>query len=121
VESVYNAPRAAMPGSLMNSTGDKLRTDGAVAVVQLKDCEAPDFTDDASSSVVLTRPPTKFARFVRLQVLSLRGIWRENAAYNVYDLSRLAVRSLHRKYEASRKSNTPVQQSAFSQSATLPN
>jgi hypothetical protein len=121
VESVYNAPRAAMPGSLLNSTGDKLRTDGAVAVVQLKDCEAPDLTDDASSSAVLTRPPTKLARFVRLQVLSLRGIWRENAAYNVFDLSRLAVRSLHRKYEASRKSNTPAPQSAFSQSATVPN
>jgi LssY C-terminus len=93
IESVHVAPRPAMPANLANATGDRLHTDGAVAVIELKDCEAPVFADDSARSAIVARPPSKLKRYFRAQVLSFRDLWRENAAYNAFDLGRMAVRS----------------------------
>jgi hypothetical protein len=120
VESVYHAQRRAMPASMVNATGDKLLTDGAVAVVQLKDCEAPDFADVSQEAPLVTRPPTKLARYVRVQVLSFRDLWRENAAYNAFDLSRMAVRSWRRKHDAARAVTALLPQ-PVNHAAVLPN
>jgi hypothetical protein len=109
VESVHDAPRPATPHSMENSTGDILHTDGAIAVVQLKDCSAPVFSDtdeNAPSSAALpARPATKLARYFRMQVLSMRDLWRENAAYEGVDLSRKAIRSIRRHEENARQVN----------------
>jgi hypothetical protein len=105
VESVHVAPRPAMPAHLANATGDHLHTDGGVAVVELKDCEAPVFAKDAPRTTLLARPPSKLARYTRAQVLSFRDLWRENAAYNAFDLSRLAVRSWRRSHAVARHAN----------------
>lgn len=105
VESVHVAPRPAMPAHLANATGDRLRTDGGVAIVELKDCDAPVFADDSSRATLLARPPSKLARYVRAQVLSFRDLWRENAAYNAFDLGRMAVRSWRRTHEAAPQVN----------------
>jgi hypothetical protein len=106
IESVHVAPRPAMPAMLSNATGDHLRTDGAVAVVELKDCNAPDFGDDSPRSALLARPPTRLARYARAQVLSFRDLWRENAAYNAFDLSRMAIRSWRRSHDPVRQAST---------------
>jgi hypothetical protein len=97
IESVHVAPRPGMPANLANATGDRLHTDGAVAVVELKDCNAPVFAEDSPRSALLARPPTKVARYFRSQVLSFRDLWRENAAYNAFDLGRMAVRSMRNR------------------------
>jgi hypothetical protein len=93
IESVHVAPRPGMPANLANATGDRLHTDGAVAVIELKDCSAPIFAEDSPRSAIVARPPTKLARYFRAQVLSFRDLWRENAAYNAFDLGRMAVHS----------------------------
>jgi hypothetical protein len=94
VETVHNAPRPTMPRSLENATGGTLQTDGAVAVVWLKDCDSPDSSNGLTFPVVIARPRSKFARYFRTQVLSMRDIWRENAAYGAFELGRAAVRSI---------------------------
>jgi hypothetical protein len=116
VEAVHNTSRPEMPLSLKNATGDKLSTDGAVAVIQLKDCGAPVFVDtveDDSSGTLLTRPPSKVARYFRTQVLSFRDMWRENAVYDAVDLSRKAVRSIRRKEQSKQLASAASPQSAL--------
>jgi len=97
IESVHVAPRPGMPANLANATGDRLHTDGAVAVIELKDCNAPVFADDSSRTALQARPSSKLKRYFRAQVLSFRDLWRENAAYNAFDLGRMAVRSLRNR------------------------
>ena len=85
VETVHNAPRPAMPHSLENATGGALRTDGAVAVVRLKDCDSSDSPNELTFPAVIARPRSKFARYFRTQVLSIRDVWRENAVYGSFE------------------------------------
>jgi hypothetical protein len=112
IESVHVAPRPAMPAHLANATGDHLQTDGGIAIVELKDCDAPVFAEDSPRTPLLARPPSKLARYARAQVLSFRDLWRENAAYNAFDLGRMAVRSLRRKHDLIRHASAlPAQDS----------
>jgi LssY-like putative type I secretion system component LssY len=98
VETVHNAPRPAMPPSLENATGGELQTDGAVAIVQLKDCDSPVSENDLAFPTLAARPRSKIARYFRTQVLSIRDIWRENAAYGVFELGRMTVRSIRHSH-----------------------
>jgi len=120
VESVHVAPRPAMPALLSNATGDNLQTDGAIAVVELKDCDAPVFADDSPRSPLLARPPTKLARYFRAQVLSFRDLWRENAAYNAFDLSRMAVRFWRRNHDPIRQAKVHAPQINLNQVPSAP-
>jgi hypothetical protein len=117
VEAVHNAPRPVMPRSLENATGGELRTDGAVAVVQLEDCVPPVFENDLAFSTLATRPRSRFARYIRTQVLSFRDIWRENALYGAFDLSRMAVRSIRRSH--SRSSRRVIASSSIDSHITI--
>lgn len=113
IESVHVAARPGMPAHLANATGDHLHTDGAVAVVELKDCNAPFFADDSPQTPLLARPQSKLVRYARAQVLSFRDMWRENAAYNAFDLGRMAVRSWRRSHDPVRQANTVSLQDIF--------
>jgi hypothetical protein len=121
VETVYDASRPGMPRSLQNATGDKLHTDGAIAVVQLRDCDKNLYAHAAESDQTFPeltpRPPTKLARYFRTQVLSFRDMWRENAAYEAVDLSRKAIRSYRRREQTSRQAKTAPAQSTPRQTA----
>jgi hypothetical protein len=91
VEGVYNAPRPSVPASMVGSTGTALRTDGAVAVVQLGNCQPPLMENPGTVPAMAIRPRSKFARIIRTQILSLRNLWRNNIVYDAVDLSRSAV------------------------------
>ncbi len=91
VQRVYNVPRPVVPASMTGSTGTELGTDGALAVVQLKDCQPPVTENYGAVPAVATRPRSAFVRIARTQVLSLRNLWRNNIAYDAFDLSRVAV------------------------------
>lgn len=94
VAAVYYVARPQMAHSAMNSTGDPMRTDGSLAVVQLKDCENPVFAQTADDQTVQSRPRSKFARYVRMQVLSFRSdLIRGNIVYGAFDLTRMAIRA----------------------------
>jgi hypothetical protein len=77
VTAMDMVPRSWVPRDAYNSTGDRLRTDGAIAVLQFNDCSnprktPPDFPD----------PPSRFERIVRDTMLTLRNdLWRGNLGY----------------------------------------
>src|SRR5262249_7382500 len=56
VASLYYVQRPDAAHAAMNATGDPMRTDGSLAVVQLKDCENAVFAQSAVGSTLDRRP-----------------------------------------------------------------
>jgi hypothetical protein len=95
VKSVSYVARPGIATMTQNATGDLVRTDGSVAVVQLQDCHPlmPDLASSASTSKY--RPGNYAFRYVRRQILTFRNdIWRANIVYGAFDLGRMAVAAL---------------------------
>lgn len=77
VSSMDLVARAWVPKDAYNSTGDKLRTDGAIAVLQFNDCTNPRTTPAEPAY-----PPSRAERIVRNTMLTLRNdLWRGNLGY----------------------------------------
>jgi hypothetical protein len=94
VAAVYYLQRPEAAHAAMNATGDPMRTDGSLAVVQLKDCENAVFAQSAGGTIMATRPRSKLARYLRMQVLSFKSdLIRGNAVYGAFDLTRMMVRA----------------------------
>jgi len=96
VASVYYVDRPQMEHAAMNATGDAMRTDGSLAVVQLRDCENAVFEQQEADAAAVAgaRPHSKFARYVRMQVLSFKSdVVRGNIVYGMFDLTRMAIRA----------------------------
>jgi hypothetical protein len=94
VAAVYYVQRPQVAHATMNATGDAMRTDGSLAVVQLKDCENPVFAQASDAPAVQSRPRSKLARYLRMQVLSFRSdLIRGNILYGGFELTRMAVRA----------------------------
>ena len=55
VEAMDLVPRSWVPRDAHNSTGDRLRTDGAIAVLRLKDCSSARTTPTDNAV-----PPSRF-------------------------------------------------------------
>jgi hypothetical protein len=111
VNTVYRVQRPEAPGPIKTAGGDTVWSDESIAVIQLNDCEAP--SPFAPSNIALpSRPRSRFTRFMRAQVLSIHDLWRSNAIYASFDLSRMFIRSLRdrslqnrrlREYEAKQR------------------
>jgi hypothetical protein len=88
VDAVELVPRRWVPQDAYNATGDRLRTDGAIAVLHINECRNP--------KTILAehpKPPGLFQRSVRNTMLVLRNnVWRGNVAYQGV----AGVRKLHR-------------------------
>jgi hypothetical protein len=97
VDAVHYAPRPAMPHSVAHEGGRELQTDGAIAIVQLRDCDHAIFQDISDGPELAFRPRSKFARYIRTQVLSSRDLWRENVLYGAFDLTRISIRAIRRR------------------------
>jgi hypothetical protein len=92
VKSVYLAPRRSVANFTQNANGDTVRTDGALAIVQLKECEpvVPDLP--ASTAGTNFKPGNHVFRYIRKQILTFRSdIWRANIIYGAYDLTRMTI------------------------------
>ena len=95
VSSLTYVPRPGMSTTTQNATGDLVRTDGSIAVVQLQDCQPvmPGLASSASTSSY--RPGNHAFRYIRKEILTFRNdIWRANILYGAYDLGRMAVAAL---------------------------
>jgi LssY C-terminus len=95
VTSVSYVARPRIATMTQNATGDLVRTDGSIAVVQLQDCEptVPGLSADASGAKF--RPGNHVFRYIRRQILTFRNdIWRANIVYGAFDLGRMAVTAL---------------------------
>lgn len=77
VQAAQLVPRPWVPLDANNSTGDRLRTDGAIAVLQISDCAHP-----RSTAVENAVPPGRFERITRDTFLSIRNsVYRGNLVY----------------------------------------
>jgi hypothetical protein len=93
VQSVSLVERPELPHSLLNATGDPVRTDSKVALIQLKDCSGSEFRQSKATTF---QPGNVAFRYLRRQILTLRSdIWRANIIYGAYDLIRLLGRTAH--------------------------
>jgi hypothetical protein len=95
VKSVSYVARPGIATVTQNATGDAVRTDGSIAVVQLQDCR-PMAPELASSPAKASFKPGNYAfRYVRKQILTFRNdIWRANIVYGLYDVGRMAVAAM---------------------------
>ena len=95
VSASYEVARPELAGSAMNATGDPMRTDGSLEVVELRDCENPVFQRaPAGAAIVPTRPHSRLARYLRMQIMSFRSdLIRGNVIYGAFDLTRMAIRA----------------------------
>src|SRR5262249_12458186 len=116
VESVKYVSHSRSVTTTQNATGDLIRTDGSIAVVQLKDCEPinPGLNSNAGSNHF--RPGNHVFRYVRRQILTFRNdIWRANIIYGIYDVGRMAFNALRHT-----PTLPPVQESPAPASAIVP-
>jgi hypothetical protein len=103
VNAVHETARPDMPNFMENATGDALRTDKTISVVQLQTCAPPRFTEASADFALPAHPPSKIARYVRAQVLSFRSdLWRSNAVYTAVQLSRTGIRAIRERRRSSR-------------------
>ena len=77
VDAMSLVPRPWVPHDAYNSTGDRLRTDGAIAVLRINDCAHPKTSPDDEPS-----QPPRVQRIARDTMLVLRNdLWRGNLVY----------------------------------------
>jgi hypothetical protein len=95
VSSVSYVARPGIATITQNSTGDAVRTDGSIAVVQLKDCQPVNPQLDANSNGGNFKPGNHAFRYVRREILTFRNdIWRANIIYGIYDVGRMAITAM---------------------------
>jgi hypothetical protein len=95
VQSVSYVARPGIVTVTQNATGDLVRTDGSIAVVQLQDCHpvVPGLAANPSTSGY--RPGNHAFRYIRREILTFRNdIWRANLLYGIYDMGRMAVAAM---------------------------
>jgi hypothetical protein len=97
VSSVSYVSRPESPTFTQNATGDWVRTDGSIAVIQLKEC-TPSYPElDTNSSGGHFKPGNHIFRYLRREILTFRSdIWRANIIYGMYDVGRMTVTALRR-------------------------
>jgi LssY C-terminus len=92
VQSVHLMPRRSVSNLTQNANGDTVRTDGDLAIVQLKECQ-PLVPGLASSTAGTNfKAGNHVFRYFRRQILTFRSdIWRANIIYGAYDLTRMTI------------------------------
>ncbi len=95
VQSVHMVQRPDVPNMTQNANGDPIRTDGSLAVVELKSCQSPAPELATVPPSTPYKPGNKAFRYFRRQILTFRSdIWRANIIYGVYDLGRMSFVAL---------------------------
>jgi hypothetical protein len=95
VKSVTYVARPGIATITQNATGDPVRTDGSIAVVELKECKPVNPELSASASNASFKPGNHAFRYIRREILTFRNdIWRANIVYGIYDLGRMAIVAL---------------------------
>jgi len=90
VQAVYLVGRSGVSSVSVNGSGDALKTDGSIAVVQLQDCHAvvPELESDTAPAPY--KPGNAVFRYLRRDVLTVRSdIWRANIIYGSFDVLRM--------------------------------
>ena len=95
VSSVTYVSRPGISTITQNATGDAVRTDGSIAVVQLKDCQPVNPELGGNSTAAKFKPGNHAFRYMRREILTFRNdIWRANVIYGLYDVGRMAITAM---------------------------
>ncbi len=96
VDGVSLIDRPWVPRDASNATGDKLLTDGRIAVIRLNDCSRPLRADASVSPDARVRPvPSGSERFVRDVTLWFKNdAFRGNIVYQGYSGARMGLSAL---------------------------
>jgi LssY C-terminus len=107
VDSVYLLPRPDVPQTMMNATGDEMRTDGMLTIVQLKNCNRPLMEYTRLNPLIPIRPRSRVVRYFRNQVLLYKSdVVRGNILYGGFDLCRMGVHSLRHRHDGEANADT---------------
>jgi LssY C-terminus len=100
VSSVYLLPRPDVQPVMMNSSGDEMRTDGMLTVVQLKDCYRPSIEYTRFNPLIPIRPRSRIVRYFRNEVLLYKSdVVRGNIIYGAFDLGRMGIHSIRHRHD----------------------
>jgi LssY C-terminus len=92
VKSLHLVPRHSVPNFTQNANGDTVRTDGELAIVQLKECQPLVPGLQLSTAGTNFKAGNDVFRYLRKQILTFRSdIWRANIIYGAYDLTRMTI------------------------------
>lgn len=95
VKTVVMVPRRGVANLSQNAVGDIVRTDGAIAVVELQDCRTDGPGPSSSAAEKTYKPGNIVFRYMRRQILTFRSdIWRANIIYGLYDLGSMTVTAM---------------------------
>lgn len=95
VKSVQLLPRPELHNTFMNATGDEMRTDGELTVVQLADCANSPTQYTRANPLIPVRPHSRLVRYLRTQVLVYRSdVVRGNLIYSGYYVGRVCIHAL---------------------------
>jgi hypothetical protein len=110
VQSVHMIARPGVPTMTQNANGDPVRTDGSLAVVELKNCESPNTELAQVHPNGSYKPGNIVFRYLRKQILTFRSdIWRANIIYAAYDLGHMSFTALkHHDAEQQAKATHPT-------------
>jgi hypothetical protein len=100
VASVHQLPRPQLHETMVNSTGDEMRTDGDLTVVNLKHCNRPLMEYSSGNPLIPIRPRSRVVRFFRTQVLLYKSdVVRGNIIYSAYYLASRSIHSLRHRHD----------------------
>ncbi len=94
------ADRPDLPRYTHNATGDRIATDGRMAVVDLNDCDSPRLANETTSTAFVPEHGSKLERFARREVLSARNdLIRTNPYWRGFEAARWLVEAIrqHRR------------------------
>jgi hypothetical protein len=101
VGSVYLLPRPEVPRTSINETGDEMRTDGMLTIVQLRDCNRPSVEYTRFNPLIPIRPRSRVVRYFRNEVLLYKSdVVRGNILYGGFDLCRMGIHSFRHRHDS---------------------
>ena len=99
VKSVQLFDRPDVSGTVQNATGDAMSTDGALTVVQLRDCHREGVDSAHAKPLIPIHPRSRLVRYLRTQVLAYRSdVVRGNLIYSGYFVACLGIHRLRRHH-----------------------
>ena len=101
VDSVYLLPRPDVDPMMTNATGDEMRTDGMLTIVQLKGCKRPSVEYTRKNPLIPIRPRSRVVRYFRNEVLLYKSdVIRGNILYSGFDLGRMGIHSFRHRHDS---------------------
>jgi len=100
VKSVQLLPRPELHSTFVNATGDEMRTNGALSVVQLTDCANSPAAYSRANPLIPVRPHSRLVRYLRTQILIYKGdVFRGNLIYSGYYVGRVCIRAYRFRHQ----------------------